>query len=58
MYECKGVKILMFINGYFGTDENGKGFDQQVYRFMIGFLLYLCVFRSDIMFSVCMCVRF
>jgi hypothetical protein len=25
---------------------------------MIGFLLYLCASRSDIMLSVCMCVRF
>jgi hypothetical protein len=36
----------------------GKSIDQKVYRSMIGFLLYLCASRPDIMLSICMCARF
>ena len=39
-------------------DPNGKEVDQKLYRSMIGYLLYLCASRPDIMFSVDMCVRF
>ena len=49
MHECKGVKIPMPTNGHLCTEENGKDFDQQVYRLMIGSLLYLCASRPDIM---------
>ena len=58
MQDCKGVKIPMPTNGHLCTDENGKDFDQKVYRSMIGSLLYLCVSRLDIMLSVCMCAHF
>ena len=58
MHECKGAKTPMPTNGHLGTDENGKDFDQQVYRSIIGSLLYLCSSRPDIMLSVCMCARF
>ena len=58
MHECEGAKTPMPTNGQLGTDENGKDFDQQVYRSMIGSLLYLCASRPDIMLSVCMCARF
>ena len=58
MQDCKGVKIPMPTNGHLCTDENGKDFDQKVYRSMIGSLLYLCASRPDIMLSVCMCARF
>ena len=40
------------------SDPLGKMVDQKVYRGMIGSLLYLTVSRPDIMFSVCLCVRF
>jgi hypothetical protein len=33
-------------------------FLQNVYRSMIGSLLYLCASRPDIILSVCMCARF
>ena len=39
-------------------DEGGKNVDSKFYRGMIGSLLYLTASRSDIMFSVCLCVRF
>lgn len=58
MHECKGVKTPMPTNGHLSTDENGKDFDQQVYRSTIGSLLYLCAFRPDVMLSVCMCACF
>ena len=32
MHDCKGVNIAMPTNGHLCTDENGKDFDQKVYR--------------------------
>ena len=55
MQDRKDVKIPMPTNGHLCTDENGKDFDQKVYRSMIGSLLYLCASRPDIMLSVFMC---
>ena len=55
MQDCKGYKTPMPTNGHMSSDENGKDFDQKVYRSMIGSLLYLCASRPDIMLSVCMC---
>ena len=43
---------------HLSPDDNGKEFDQKVYRSMIGSLLYLCASRPDIMLSVCMCARY
>jgi hypothetical protein len=45
-------------NGHLDLDLGGTSIDQIVYHSMIRYLLYLCAFRLDIMFSVCMCVRF
>ena len=39
-------------------DERGKCVDSKLYRFMIGSLLYLTTSRPDIMFSVCLCVKY
>ena len=39
-------------------DEPRISVDQKLYRDMIGFLLYLTASRLDILFSICMCVRF
>ena len=58
MNEAKGYKTRMPTNGHLCTDENGKDFDQKVYRSMIGSLLYLCASRPDIMLSICMYARF
>jgi len=55
MQDCKGYKTPMPTNGHLSTDDNGKEFDQKVYRSMIGSLLYLCASRPDIMLSVCVC---
>ena len=40
------------------VDEKGKSVDQTKYRGMIGSLLYLTASKPDIMYSVCLCVRF
>ena len=39
-------------------DEQGTNVDIKLYRSMIGSLLYLTSSKSDIMFSICLCVRF
>ena len=51
-------KFGMATNGHLDLDEGGNPVDQNLYRFMIGSLLYLTASRPDIIFSVCMCARF
>jgi hypothetical protein len=58
MDNAKAIKTPMDTNHHLDLDLGGTLVDQKVYRSMIGFLLYLCASRHDIMFSVCMCVRF
>ena len=43
---------------YLDEDEISQSIDIKKYRDMIEFLLYLSSSRPDIMFSVCMCVRY
>jgi hypothetical protein len=58
MDKTKPIKTLMGTNGHLDLDLGDTSIDQKVYHNMIGSLLYLCAFRSDIMLSVCMCARF
>jgi hypothetical protein len=58
MKKAKTIKKPMGANGHFNLDLCGTSVDQKVYHLMIGSLLYLCAFRPNIMFNVCMCVRF
>jgi hypothetical protein len=58
MDKAKPIKMPMGTNGHLDLDLGSTSVDQKVYRSMIGSLLYLCASRQDIMFSVCMCVRF
>jgi hypothetical protein len=58
MDKVKHIKTLMSTNGHLYLDMGGKSIDQNVYRSMIGSLLYLYTSRPDIMLSVCMCARF
>ncbi|GJV09093.1 putative ribonuclease H-like domain-containing protein [Tanacetum coccineum] len=39
-------------------DVDGEDVDEQMYRLMIGSLMYLTSSRPDIMFDVCVCARF
>ena len=41
-----------------GKDEGGERVDVHLYRSMIGCLMYLTASRPDIMYAVCLCVRF
>ncbi|GKE54509.1 hypothetical protein Tco_1489665 [Tanacetum coccineum] len=56
--ESKPMKTPMSSNTKLTKDEESKSIDSTKYRGMIGSLLYLTASRPDIMFSVCLCVRF
>jgi hypothetical protein len=56
--KAKPIKTPMGTIGRLDLDLGDTSVDQNVYRSMIGSLLYLCTSRSDIMLSVCMCTRF
>jgi hypothetical protein len=58
MKDAKPVKMPMGTDGYVDLNKGGKSVDKKAYRSMIGYLLYLCASRPDIMLSVCMCARF
>jgi hypothetical protein len=58
MDKSKPIKTPMDNNGHLDLDLGGTSIDQNVYHSMIGFLLYLCASRPDIMLSVCICARF
>jgi hypothetical protein len=58
MDKAKPIKTPMGTNSHLDLDLGGTSVDQKVYRSMIGSLLYLCASRSDIILSVCKCVRF
>ena len=48
----------MGTNGNLDNNASGNMVDQKMYRSMIGSLLYVTASRPDVMFSVCLCVRF
>ena len=50
--------IFMSFTIKMDKDEAGSVIEVFLYRGIIGSLFYLTVSRSDIMFAVCMCVRF
>jgi hypothetical protein len=58
MKDAKPIKTSMGTNKYLALDMACNSVDQKVYRSMIGYLLYLCASRPDIMLSICMCARF
>jgi hypothetical protein len=58
MDKTKSIKISMGTNDHLDLDLGDISVEQNVYRFMIEYLLYLCASRPDIMFSVCMCASF
>jgi hypothetical protein len=56
--KVKPIKTPMGTNGHLDFDLGSTSVDQKVYHSIIESLFYLCAFMSDIMLSVCMCVRF
>jgi hypothetical protein len=54
MDRAKPIMTPMGINGHLDVDLGSISVDQNVYRSMIGSLLYLCASRPDIMLSVYM----
>ena len=56
--DAKTSKTPMATITKLDKDEQGRNVDIKLYRNMIGSLLYLTASRPDIMFSVCLCVRF
>jgi hypothetical protein len=58
MDNAKSIKTSMGTNGHLNLDLGGTSVDQNVYRSMIRYLLYLYVSMPNIMLSVCMYVRF
>jgi hypothetical protein len=56
--DAKGISTPMGTNGSLDSDKSGNMVDQNMYRSMIGSLLYVTASRPDVMFSVCMCARF
>ena len=56
--EVKAKSTPMGSSVKLDMDEKGKPIDQTKYKGMIGSLLYLTTSRPDIMYSVCLCVRF
>jgi hypothetical protein len=58
MKDPKPIKTPTGTNGHLDLDTRGISVDQKVYQSIIESLLYVCAFRPDIMFSICMCARF
>jgi hypothetical protein len=58
MKDAKSAKTPMGTGGHLDLNVGGKSVDQNVYRTMIGSLLYLCASRPNIMLSDCICARF
>jgi hypothetical protein len=58
MDKAKPIKMPMDTNGHLDLDLGGTSVDQKVYCSMNRSLLYLCAFKPDIMFNVCMCAIF
>jgi hypothetical protein len=58
MEDAKSISTPIGTSGSLDSDISGNMVDQKLYRSMIGSLLYVTASRPDVMFSVCMCVRF
>ncbi|GJS07806.1 retrovirus-related pol polyprotein from transposon TNT 1-94 [Tanacetum coccineum] len=56
--DSKPMKTPMSTETKLTRDEEGESVDNTKYRGMIGSLLYLMASTPNIMFSVCLCVRF
>jgi hypothetical protein len=58
MEDAMAISTPMGTNGSLDSDTSGNMVDQNMYRSMIGSLLYMTASRPDVMFRVCICARF
>ena len=58
MEEAKSTSTPISTSTKLDSDEGGKSVDLKLYRSMIRSLLYLITSRPDIIFNVCLCVKF
>jgi hypothetical protein len=58
MEDAMVISTPMGTNGSLDSDTSGNIVDQNMYRSMIGSLLYMTASRPDVMFRVCICARF
>ena len=58
MSDSKAISTPIGTNGNLDNDASGNMVDQNLYRSMIGSLLYVTASRLDVMLSVCMYARF
>jgi len=56
--DCKVMNTPMHPTCTLSKDHTGSNVDQNLYRGMLGSLLYLTASMPDILFSVCLCARF
>ena len=56
--DAKAISTPIGTNGSLDSDASGNMVDQNMYRSMIGSLLYITALRLDVVFRVCMCARF
>jgi hypothetical protein len=56
--DCKEMNTPMHPTCTLSKEDIGSKVDQKLFRGMIGSFLYLTASRPDILFSVCLCVKF
>ncbi|GJT82822.1 putative ribonuclease H-like domain-containing protein [Tanacetum coccineum] len=56
--EVKSASTSVDLEKPLVKDGDGTDVDEQIYRFMIGSLMYLTTSRPDITFAVCACAKF
>ena len=58
LLDCKQAKTPMHPTCILEKEEVSSKVSQNLFRCIIGSLLYLIASRPDILFSVCLCARF
>ena len=58
IHEVREIGALKSLITKLDKNEKGKNVNQKLFRGMIGSLIYLTASRPNVMFYVCLCVRF
>ncbi|XP_050917846.1 uncharacterized mitochondrial protein AtMg00810-like [Lathyrus oleraceus] len=56
--DCKIMATTMHPTCSLNKEENNSKMDQNLFRRVIGYFIYLTTSRPDILFNVCLCARF